>query len=72
MNTKAILKLKALESKFEQISKQIEHFEVMRDKKIDEHKSTISLDDKIYFLEGKQYDIQQEIETLEAKNSAMT
>jgi hypothetical protein len=55
-----------LNNQFESVTLQLENTEIKRDKLIDEDKDTFFLDEKIYKLEDKQYQIQLKIEKLES------
>ena len=58
-------RLKKLHDKFETVTLQLEKLELKRDELIKLDKCTFKVDDKIYDLEDKQYEIQLEIEQLE-------
>lgn len=59
------IKLKKLHDRFETVTLQLENLEIKRDVLIKNDKNTCFIDDKIYDLEDKQYQIQLKIEELE-------
>ena len=58
-------KLQKLNQRFEIVTLQLEKLEIKKDKYISLDKDTSYIEDKIYNLEDKQYEIQLKIEALE-------
>ena len=57
--------MKNLHNEFESVTLEIERLEIHKESLIEQDKDTSNVEDRIYILEDRQYEIQLEIEELE-------
>ena len=57
--------MKNLHNEFESVTFEIERLEIQKESLIEQDKDTSCVEDRIYILEDRQYEIQLEIEELE-------